>query len=195
MIEFFIALFGGAYWIYRFSSAKIEKKRDAKKDEQRRFYLSNFKDKYFADRQLLEEVERYVRNNLYKLQEEFHDDLVYIYGRWYKTEQKNPNIWKKWYYNIPDALKFLILARDYKKIEDRYVYSAGFRQEQTQYSIRLFKRMNEYIEDAPCQLTMYPQDVGIPLKWSIYCARFKTAAQNTYANYPEAKMESWSKYC
>ena len=44
-MEFFIALFGGIYWIWKLARADTQKKRDKISDECRRTYLTSLTDK------------------------------------------------------------------------------------------------------------------------------------------------------
>lgn len=196
MFEFFIALFGGIYWISRISAYKTREKVDKIQNEITQAYRSAITDEHRAPLQLIEELDRRIKLNLPELQKEFHDDLVYIYGEYFISDQNSLAKRRNWYYSVPEAIRHLILARDYKQME-RFVigYSTGVYPEQAKYSIRLFKRMNEYIEDEQCQLTLCPYFNGTEKGWSIYYADFKPAVWNLYADYPQAKMSSWAAYC
>lgn len=195
MLDFFIALFGGAYWSYKILSAKKQKANNKIIEQEREQERERLINLYFAPSSLIDRVRRvYVQNQTSIFIDEFHDDLSYIYGENFEQDQYNPEICKNWYYSIQDSLLHLILAKDFKKMYDFLgTYSPGLTKEQVLYSRRLFKKINEYV-DEPCQLTMVPIYHHQHLEWPIMC-KFKPAAWNVCANYPESRMESWSNIC
>lgn len=195
-MEFFIALFGGIYWIWKLARADTQKKRDKISDECRRAYLTSLTDKYFATCQLTEKVENHIRIHMDELLKEFHEDLTYIYGSGFDTYKDRITKPIDWYYSIQESLKHLILARDYKKMVGFIGgYSSGIRQEQTPYSLRLFKKINDYMNVKECRLTLQPYSVGSVPGWSVHCAKFKPEVWNVYANHPESNEEYWMQYC
>lgn len=194
MFDFLVSLFGGIFYSGRALGDASNKKRKEEDRAQTEEYKLSVSDDYYATKQLAEEVELYIKQNFGDLLNEFHDDLVYIYGENYMTDRFDRKKTKDWYYSIPASLKHLILARDYKKMV-WYNYNTGVTNEQTPYSLRLFKRINEYIGDPRCQLTRRPAyGCTTTLRWYA-CGYYMPAINNMYSRYPESTMEYWSKYC
>ena len=195
---FFIALFGSIYLIYKY----ISRKQQAKQDKIEYNKLQQDVKSVFAYRasyQTVEKIREYINSNYAQVKQEFANDLKYIFGDDFENDAKNPEITKNWFYDIPTSLEHLILARDYKQMNNFVFpfYPAG-KGDQTKYSLRLFKLINQYMAVSICELTLCPDrsPIDLQLRWNISGADFLPLGMNSsYATYPESRMSSWQKYC
>lgn len=189
MFEFFLALFGGAYWGSRILNTYSKDKKDSIATKNKLDRIDALNKKYCAPSYITSFIEKQIKENREDLEKEFHDDLVFIFGKNFETDKNNPNVYSDWYYSLQDSLKHLILARDYKMMEDFIGgYSSGYKREHAKYCIRLFKKINEYINDEEVELTLRPGLWGGQESWSVYCATFVPAIYNPWLNDMNAKM-------
>ena len=190
MIEFFIALFGGTYWLSRFSKEKskqrqIDADRKAREEQTQELY-----EKYIATHQLYKDVQQYVMDNFESLvNDEFKTDLTYIYGSDFMELAASDveSFESRHHYHVVDALEFLVLAKKYNKLRGVY-FKIGYKDE-VPYSMRLFKKMNSYIKYYGARLSLVPKVVfsnPISYDWNPSGAKMVPLVTNTYSSYPES---------
>lgn len=195
MFEFFIALFGILYYVIALciNSNKVNRFDSALDNENAR--LKCMESLYFATDEQREYINEYVKAHPMELRMEFKDDLTYIFGRGFEDPAKQ-RLYSYLQFDITESIKNLMLAKKYKRIYGTYgMYKVSPIKSQAVYSLRLFKKINEYVGVDECKLTQCPIESVCGLSWSVYGSVFCPAAWNKYADINEVVSEKWLKFC
>lgn len=209
MFEFFIALFGGIYWLIKMGNARQRKKddiMDARLFAAHTQYLSS---QFGASQQLEDEIRAYVNTHFAELlnDPELCKDLRYIYGESYKQIAQTGRFLNRSsegkillpHYSVKDCMVYLILAKEHRKMAHFALgYNAGALH-QLPCSLKMFECINKYIDEEECELTLVPSTsyseiYGDSKLWHPQYRWVKPAVYNVYAKYPEAHSSSWSQY-
>ena len=196
MIGFVFAVVAGLFLLIKNAVEisevrEIDRNTEALAKEQRNLSYVRMTDRY-----LDEEVDRFIDCNFQRLVDEFRDDLIYIYGKNYLYDNIYKGTKRKWKYGIKECLKHLVLAKYYGRLSNwPCSYSTGI-EDQVYSSLRMFKRINDYIQSEECELTMVPRiDSSNECLWGPQGAVFKPAVFNVYSDRPESRSSYWIKYC
>lgn len=155
MFEFFIALFGGAYYLCRYCDEKAKTKAYNTKHEKWLSLQSDIKIRYQADEKLSRWAKELILSgeNYDEICEWFAEDFEYALGTDWKSKLDIPKHYP-WSFTVIDFptdipcnitwVYHLILAK-YGKIDDWVIYG-GFKVGDTDEAVRIHTRFAECIE-------------------------------------------------
>ena len=190
MIEFFLAIFGSIFLLFKLIFSEYDRCIKDRDDDKRKQELEQAQETCMTTLDLEDTVKKYVRENYERLvTREFKDDLEYIYGDGLEDLQDS-------IYDLRECVIHLVLSKYYKKL--RYwmrSYKAGIGK-QTSISLRLFRVINKYLNSEEYELTMVPSiNKGGMCTWGPYGAEFLPAIRNLYSHMEESREQSWGSYC
>lgn len=196
MIGFLVAVVAGVFLLLKNAVELSEIREFDERIAQRKEEQRSLSDSYMTDKDLDEEVKRFVKQNYSKLVEEFDSDLIYIYGKNYVYDNMHKGTKNKWKYGIEECLYHLVLAKYYRKLANWFgSYNTGI-EGQVYSSLKMFKKINDYIKSEKCELTMVPRlDSDNVCLWGPQGAVFKPAIYNVYSDKPESRSGHWLRYC
>lgn len=196
MIGFVFSIVAGVFLLLKNHAELNDIQEFDKRVSERTARQKSLTNSYMTDRFLEEEVKEFVKRNYTKLLDEFNSDLIYIYGDNYIYEGLHKGKRKKWKYEIEECLQHLVLAKHHGKLANWFgSYNAGI-DNQVYSSMKMFKKINDYLCSDECELTMVPRiDSNNMCLWGPQGAIFKPAIFNVYADKPESRSEYWIRYC
>lgn len=196
MIGFLFAIVAGIFLLLKNTAELNDIREFDRRVSEKRERQESLTCSYMTDKYLEEEIQEFVKRNYVDLLEEFNSDLRYIYGDNYIYYSLSKGKKKKWKYEIEECLRHLVLAKYYGKLANWFgSYNAGI-DDQVYSSMRMFKKINDYLCSDECELTMVPRiDSNNMCLWGPQGAIFKPAIFNVYADKPESRSEYWIRYC